>query len=209
MTHPFYGSAYGDDEIVRALDLAGVSYRRFAERDLIGEVARRLADGQIVGWFQGRFEMGPRALGNRSILADPRSEQTKDALNARIKKREPFRPFAPVVLAERAAEIFEIDQPDPFMTMAPRVRANKAHLIPAAVHVDGTARIQTVARAANQRYYDLIEEFGRLTGIPVILNTSFNRREPIVASPTHAVACYLGSGMDALAVGDFLVTARK
>lgn len=209
MTHPFYGTAYGDDEIERALDQAGLSYQRLGERELIAEVARRLAEGNIVGWFQGRFEMGPRALGNRSILADPRSVQMKDQLNQRIKKREPFRPFAPVVLAERAAEFFEIDQPDPFMTMAPRVRTDKAHLIPAAVHIDGTARIQTVDRSANRRYYDLIEEFGRLTGVPVILNTSFNRREPIVASPADAVACFLNTRMDLLAIGDFLAVAPK
>jgi len=148
--------------------------------------------------------MGPRALGNRSILADARDPQMKDRLNARIKQREPFRPFAPVVLAEHAAEFFEIDQTDPFMTMAPRVRTDKAHLIPAAVHVDGTARIQTVDRSANPRYYRLIEEFARRTGIPIILNTSFNHREPIVASPADAVACYLRTGMDLLVVGDFV-----
>jgi carbamoyltransferase len=180
-----------------------------SEAELLAEVARQLAEGRIIGWFQGRFEMGPRALGNRSILADPRDERIKDELNARIKKREPFRPFAPAVLVERVSEFFEIDQPDPFMTMAPRVRPDKAHLIRAAVHVDGTARIQTVDRAANPRYYGLIEEFGRLTGVPVLLNTSFNRREPIVASPTDAVSCFLNTGMHALAIGDFLATAPR
>jgi carbamoyltransferase len=208
LTHPFFGTAYGHDAIARALDAAGLSYRRLAEKDLIGEVARHLAEGRIVGWFQGRFEMGPRALGNRSILADARDARTKDELNRRVKQREPFRPFAPAVLVERVSEFFEIDQPDPFMTMAPRVRADKASLIPAAVHVDGTARIQTVDRAANPRYYALIEEFGRLTGVPVILNTSFNRREPIVASPADAVSCFQSSGMHLLAIGDFLATAR-
>ena len=192
-----------------ALAGAGLSYRRLGEAELIAEVARRLAEGSIVGWFQGRFEMGPRALGNRSILADPRDAAIKDQLNKRIKEREAFRPFAPAVLVERAGEFFEIDQPDPFMTMAPRVRPDKAALIPAAVHVDGTARIQTVDRAANPRYYRLIEEFGRLTGVPVLLNTSFNRREPIVASPADAVACYLQTGMDVLAIGDFLVDGRR
>jgi len=209
LTHPYYGTTYGDEEIACALDQAGLSYRRLGEADLIAEVARRLAEGQIVGWFQGRFEMGPRALGNRSILADPRSVTMKDQLNARIKQREPFRPFAPAVLVERASEFFEIDQPDPFMTMAPRVRADKVQLIAAAVHVDGTGRIQTVDRADNPRYHRLIEEFGRLTGVPILLNTSYNRREPIVASPADAVACYLQSGMDALAIGDFLAVGRK
>jgi len=209
LTHPFYGTSYSDDEIVRTLDQAGLSYRRLNEGELTAEVARRLAEGQIVGWFQGRFEMGPRALGNRSILADPRNVAIKDELNRRIKQREPFRPFAPAVLVERASEFFEIDQPDPFMTMAPRVRPDKVALIPAAVHVDGTARIQTVDRTANPRYYRLIEEFGRRTQVPVILNTSFNRREPIVASPADAVACYLHTGMNALAIGDFLAIGGK
>ena len=209
LTHPFFGTAYEDAAIVRALDAVGLAYRRLSETDLIAEVARRLAQGHIIGWFQGRFEMGPRALGNRSILADPRDKRIKDELNSRVKQREPFRPFAPAVLVERVSEFFEIDQPDPFMTMAPRVRAEKAHLIPAAVHVDGTARIQTVDRAANPRYYALIEEFGRLTGVPVILNTSFNRREPIVASPVDAVSCFLNTGMHALAIGGFLATASR
>ena len=128
----------------------------------------------------------------------------KDKLNARIKQREPFRPFAPAVLVECAAEFFEIGQPDPFMTMAPRVRPGKAHLIPAAVHVDGTARIQTVNRTDNPRYYSLIQEFARRTGVPVILNTSFNAKEPIVASPTDAISCYLRSGIDVLVIGTFL-----
>jgi len=204
LTHPFYGIAYGDGEIRSALDRAGLSYQRLGDHELVAVVARSIAEGRIVGWFQGRFEMGPRALGNRSILADARDPQMKDRLNARIKQREPFRPFAPVVLAEHAAEFFEIDQTDPFMTMAPRVRTDKAHLIPAAVHVDGTARIQTVDRSANPRYYRLIEEFARRTGIPIILNTSFNHREPIVASPADAVACYLRTGMDLLVLGDFV-----
>jgi len=204
MTHPFYGLAYSDREIMSALDEAGLSYQRLDEKGIIAQVAEELVQGRIVGWFQGRFEVGPRALGNRSILADPRKVAMKDKLNARIKQREPFRPFAPAVLVERAAEFFEIDQPDPFMTTAPRVRADKTHLIPAAVHVDGTARIQTVNRSDNPRYYDLIQEFARRTGVPVILNTSFNAKEPIVASPADAVSCFLRSGIDVLAIGDFL-----
>ena len=133
----------------------------------------------------------------------------KDHINARVKHREPFRPFGPAVLEERAAEFFEIEQRDPFMTMAPRVRTDKAHMIPAAVHVDGTARIQTVDRASNPRFYGLIKEFAELTGIPVILNTSFNRQEPIVARPSEAISCYLRTQMDVLVLGDFYVTDRK
>ena len=144
LTHAFYGRAYGEEEIVRALDAAGLSYRRMGEGQLLARVAGDLADGKVVGWFQGRFEMGPRALGNRSILADPRRAEMRDVLNAKVKRRESFRPFAPAVLVERAAEFFEIDQPDPFMTLAPRVRPENRDRIPAAVHVDGTGRIQTV-----------------------------------------------------------------
>jgi carbamoyltransferase len=208
LTHAFYGQQFGEAEIERALGAAGLRYHRIPDGQLLRRVAQDLADGKIVGWFQGRFEMGPRALGNRSILADPRRAEMRDILNAKVKKREPFRPFAPAVLIERAAEFFEIDQPDPFMTLAPRVRPAKRAVIPAAVHVDGTGRIQTVERSANPRYYGLIEEFGRLTGVPVLLNTSFNRKEPIVAGPEDAIACYLKSEMDVLVLGDFYTTDR-
>ena len=208
LEHAFYGTAYGEEEIVRALEEAGLRYHRLGEGQLLSRTAQDLAAGKIVGWFQGRFEMGPRALGNRSILADPRRPEMRDVLNAKVKKRESFRPFAPAVLVERAAEFFEIDQPDPFMTLAPRVRPEKRDRIPAAVHVDGTGRIQTVERSANPRYYGLIEAFGRLTGVPVLLNTSFNRSEPIVTSPAEAVGCYLRTGMDVLVMGDFYTTDR-
>jgi carbamoyltransferase len=208
LQHALFGRAYSENEIVRALEDAGLSYRRMPEQQLLGRVAQDLADGKIVGWFQGRFEMGPRALGNRSILADPRRPDMRDVLNAKVKQRESFRPFAPAVLLERAPEFFEISQPDPFMTLAPRVRPHVRDSVPAAVHIDGTGRIQTVARDANPRFYGLIEAFGRLTGIPILLNTSFNRSEPIVASPADAVACYLKSGMDVLVMGNFYTTDR-
>ncbi len=208
LKHAFYGQAYGEQDITRALKEAGLRHRRMAEAQLLHRVAQDLADGKVVGWFQGRFEMGPRALGNRSILADPRRPDMKDVLNAKVKKREPFRPFAPAVLVERAHEFFEIDQPDPFMTLAPRARAESRDRIPAAVHVDGTGRIQTVERSANPRYYGLIEAFGRLTGVPILLNTSFNRLEPIVATPKEAISCYLRTGMDVLVLGDFYTTDR-
>ncbi len=208
LTHSFYGKGYSDAEIIRALQEAGLAYRPMSEHQLVTQVARDLATGKIVGWFHGRSEVGPRALGNRSILADARDAAMKDHLNARVKHREPFRPFAPAVLAERAAEFFEINQKDPFMTMAPRVRVDKAHLIPAAVHVDGTARIQTVDRASNPRFYGLIEEFAALTGIPVILNTSFNRQEPIVERPEDAISCYVRTQMDVLVLGHCYITAR-
>jgi carbamoyltransferase len=176
---------------------------------LFDQAAGDLAAGKIVGWFQGRAEIGPRALGNRSILADPRSVEMKDHINARVKHREPFRPFAPAVLRERAAEFFDIEQADPFMTMAPRVRPEKEALIPAGVHVDGTARIQTVDRDTNPRFHRIIETFGGLTGVPVLLNTSFNLQEPIVQSPEDAISCYERTQIDALALGNFYVTDRN
>lgn len=208
MTHPFYGKAYSDQEILTALHAAGLQYERLDEAELLPRVARNLADQKIVGWFQDRYEIGPRALGNRSILADPRSLKIKDLINARIKYREPFRPFAPAVLVERASEFFEITQPDPFMTMAPRVHPDKVDVIPAAVHVDGTGRIQTVRREDNPRYYAIIEAFGEITGVPVLINTSFNRHEPIVASPAEAISCYLRTDMDVLVLGDYYITDR-
>ncbi|MBU1210467.1 MAG: carbamoyltransferase [Alphaproteobacteria bacterium] len=209
LTHASYGIAYSNDEIAEALAEAGVQSEIVSDGELVKRVALDLSQGKIAGWFQGRFEMGPRALGNRSILADPRQAGMRDILNAKIKHREEFRPFAPAVLEERAAEFFEIAQPDPFMTLAPHVRREKLGVIPAAVHVDGTGRIQTVSRAANPLYYDLIAEFGVLTGVPVLLNTSFNRHEPIVARPREAISCYLRTGMDVMAIGNHYVTDRS
>ncbi len=209
LTHAFYGLEESDDAIRKALDAAGLAYDRLDEGDLFTRVAQDLADGRIVGWFQGRFEMGPRALGNRSILADPRRPETRDRINTRIKYRESFRPFAPAVLAEYANDYFEVVQDDPFMTTAPRVRPQKLDVIPAAVHVDGTARIQTVERTANPRYYGVIEAFMRLTGVPVLINTSFNRQEPIVSTAQEAVSCYLRTEMDALVLGNFYTRDRN
>ena len=209
LTHAYYGLEYADTQIAQALNEAGLESELLEEGELIERVARDLADGKIVGWFQGRFEMGPRALGNRSILADPRKPEMRDILNAKIKHREAFRPFAPSILEDRATEFFDVLQPDPFMTLAPRVQPDKQTKLPAAVHVDGTGRIQTVSREANRRYYDLIEAFGQLTGVPVLLNTSFNRQEPIVSRPSEAVSCYLRTGMDVLAIGNRYVTDRN
>ncbi|MEQ1696349.1 MAG: carbamoyltransferase C-terminal domain-containing protein [Hyphomicrobiaceae bacterium] len=208
MTHAYYGLAYSDAEIEAALTLAGMRYQRCDDEELTLRVAQDLADGKIVGWYQGRYEIGPRALGNRSILASPITPGVRDRINQRVKFREAFRPFAPSVLAEHATDYFEIDQPDPFMTLAPRVRPGMAARIPAAVHVDGTARIQTVERAANPRYHALIEAFGRLTGVPILLNTSFNKQEPVVAHPREAISCFLRTQMDVLVLGNFYTTDR-
>ncbi|MEQ8826013.1 MAG: carbamoyltransferase C-terminal domain-containing protein [Filomicrobium sp.] len=210
LTHPFFGADYDEASVIKALDQYGLSYERIEDDgDLFARVAKDLADQKIVGWFQGRYEIGPRALGNRSILADPRSLKIKDLINARIKYREPFRPFAPAVLLERASEFFEVEQPDPYMTMAPRVRPDKVDVIPAAVHVDGTGRIQTVREEDNPRYHAIIKAFGELTGVPVLINTSFNRHEPIVTTPEEAVSCYLRTEMDRLVMGNIYVKDRN
>ncbi|MEV6983915.1 carbamoyltransferase C-terminal domain-containing protein [Sphaerisporangium sp. NPDC051017] len=170
------------------------------ESDIAATAAQLLADGAIIGWFTGGSELGPRALGQRSILADPRSIETKQALNDRIKKREPFRPFAPAVLAEHATDWFELAGPSPYMLLAPAVRPGVAEKVPAVVHVDQTARVQTVHAA------DLLRHFHALTGIPMVLNTSFNDNEPIVESPADALATFQATELDALCIGDYLVT---
>lgn len=204
--HAFYGVNFSDDQIQEALERFGLKYEKLDETSLIKKVARDLSKQKIVGWFQGRAEIGPRALGNRSILSDARDVKIKDLINKKIKHREPFRPFAPVVLLERAHEFFDISQPDPFMTLAPQIHPDKVHLIPAAAHVDGTGRIQTIERSANPLYYGLIEEFAKITGIPVILNTSFNRQEPVVNSPSDAISCFLRTEMDVLVLGNYYTT---
>jgi carbamoyltransferase len=209
MTHAFLGLQPSDDQIARALDQAGMRYERLGEPDLLSRVAHDLAESRIVGWLQGRFELGPRALGNRSILASPLRLEIKDIINQRVKFREPFRPFAPAVLEERANEYFAIGGSDPFMTLAPRVRSAKGHEIPAVVHVDGTARLQTVDRTTNPRFHGLIEAFAKLTGVPVLLNTSFNKQEPIVARPEEAISCFLRTDMDVLVLGNFYSRDRN
>ncbi len=175
--------------------------------ELVDRTARELADGRIVGWFQGRMEFGPRALGTRSILADPRRKDMKDTLNARIKHREPFRPFCPSILAEATGEYFETDYPSPFMVQAYKIRPNQRARIPAVTHEDGTGRLQTVERDVNPLYWSLLQRFGELTGVPVLINTSFNENEPIVNTPAQAIDCFLRTNMDVLAMGPFV--ARK
>jgi carbamoyltransferase len=173
------------------------------EEDLLKQTAKRIADGKIVGWFQGRTEWGPRALGNRSILADPRKAEIKDVLNAKIKRRESFRPFATSILREEAAEWFETDDDVPFMTQVFQIRPKYREMIPAVTHVDGTGRLQTVHTETNPRYHRLIEYFRDLTGIPLVLNTSFNENEPIVSYPEEALDCFLRTDMDVLVLENF------
>lgn len=211
MEHAYWGPGYSREEIRRAIDSNGIAQKGFrvtemAEAELVRGTAAIIADGKILGWFQGRCEWGPRALGNRSIVADPRRPEMKEILNRRIKHRENFRPFAPSILAEAAGDYFEKSHPSPFMTLAYSVRTEKRGAIPAPTHVDGTGRLQTVTREANSRYHALISAFRDLTGVPVVLNTSFNDNEPIVCRPEEAIDCFLRTQMDALVLGDFLIT---
>jgi carbamoyltransferase len=206
--HAYFGVDYAD-QVIDALmsrPLIRLVTKSKISQDICADTARVLADGQIVGWFQGRSEFGPRALGNRSILADPRAPEMKDHLNHRVKHRQSFRPFAPIVLAERAKEIFEGDEDSPFMLIAKPVRAEWRSKIPAIVHVDGTARVQTVQQETNPMLYGLLKEFAALTGVPVLLNTSFNvKDEPIVETPGNALACFLGTGIDYLVLHHMLI----
>jgi carbamoyltransferase len=205
MEHAYTGPGYSDDEIWGAVRAQGLESRRLADRDLFSHVAGRIADGAVVGWFQGRMEFGPRALGNRSIVVDPRRPEMKDILNERIKHREPFRPFAPSVLAEATAEWFDQDYTSPFMIMVYKTRADRREQIPAVNHVDDTGRLQTVEERINPRYYRLIKEFDRLTGVPVVLNTSFNENEPIVMTPEQALETFAKTKMDLLVLGNHVV----
>jgi carbamoyltransferase len=211
MDHAYWGPEYSQEEVRHAVDSSGLAQKgcvisELREQELTRRAAAIIADGEILGWFQGRAEWGPRALGNRSIVADPRRPEMKDILNRRIKHREIFRPFAPSILAEATSEYFEKSHPSPFMTLAYGVRPEKRDKIPAPTHVDGTGRLQTVAREANPRYHSLISAFRDLTGVPVVLNTSFNDNEPIVCRPEEAIDCFRRTQMDALVLGDFLIT---
>ena len=205
MDHAYTGPGFDDDEIRTALAASGIEAERLDDDALFPLVAERIAAGDVVGWFQGRMEFGPRALGHRSIVADPRSDGMKDVLNARIKHREPFRPFAPSVLAERVGEWYEQDYPSPFMVLVYKTAAEKRSHIPAVNHVDDTGRLQSVESSVEPRYHRLISEFERRTGVPILLNTSFNENEPIVMTPQEAIDTFLKTKMDILALGNFVV----
>lgn len=199
------GPDFSDDRIESLLKKKGVPYSKLERDELLSETARRIADQNVVGWFQGRMEFGPRALGNRSILADARNPKNQSVVNLKIKFRESFRPFAPAVLEERMPEYFDFDRPAPFMLFVANVREDK-RVIPAVTHLDGSARLQTVSRERNPLFYDLIAEFDRQTGCPVVINTSFNvRGEPIVCTPEDAWKCFMRTGMDTLVMGNFFV----
>ncbi len=210
MNHAYWGPGFSTQQLRRALTASPVAHSGFQitelpPEQLSRETARRIAAGKIVGWFQGRAEWGPRALGNRSIVADPRRPEMKQILNERVKHRESFRPFAPSILEEAVGDYFTCTHPSPFMTLAYPVRPERRHVIPAPTHVDGTGRLQTVRQDTNPLYWQLIKEFGSCTGVPVVLNTSFNDNEPIVTRPEEALDCFLRTKMDVLVLGPYLI----
>ncbi|MBI3732693.1 MAG: carbamoyltransferase [Chloroflexi bacterium] len=205
MHDAYTGPAYTNGSIQSVLDQHSLHYERLDEQALTCRAAEIVANGDVLGWFQGRMEWGPRALGNRSIIADPRRTDMKDVLNARIKRREKFRPFAPSIALEHVGEYFDQTYPDPFMIKVYGVLPEKQSVIPAVTHVDGTGRLQTVDKTAAPLYWQLIDAFRERTGVPVVLNTSFNENEPIVCTPQEAVDCFLRTKMDALAVGPYLI----
>lgn len=212
MDHAYWGRSYTSNEVSTFLEQSGITHRRMEDDDaLLDDVVERLRQGKVVGWFQGRFEWGPRALGNRSILADPRNPAMKDIVNTKIKFREPYRPFAPSVSASCAETYFELPNasqhyPARYMLYVVPVRSSQRDTLPAITHVDGTARLQTVFHEQSPRYHRLIQRFGQYTGVPVLLNTSFNLKgEPIVESPADAVRTFSKSGMDALVIENFLI----
>ncbi len=205
MNDAYTGSVFANGQIEAALQRVNLAYQRMDESEMVKQAAAVVAEGDVLGWFQGRMEWGPRALGNRSIIADPRRDDMKDILNARIKHREKFRPFAPSILQEAVGDYFDQTYPDPFMLKVYRVRPDKRAVIPAVTHVDGTGRLQTVERAHAALYWELIHAFGEQTGVPVVLNTSFNENEPIVRTPQEAIDCFMRTKMDALAIGNYLV----
>lgn len=217
MNEAYWGPQFSEAALSEAI---GQRYEDFAQgncavesisndNELCRIAAREIADGKVVGWYQGRMEWGPRALGNRSIVADPRRAEMRDVLNARIKRREPFRPFAPSILLEKVGEYFEKSYPDPFMTKVYPIRPEKRAEIPAVTHVDGTGRLQTVRRQDNPLYWKLIKEFEKITGIPIVLNTSFNENEPIVCEPQEALDCFFRTKMDVLVLGRFVIRRNE
>ena len=209
MLGAYTGPEFSGNEIRAELESSELAFETLSDEEVTKRAAQDIADGLVVGWFQGRMEFGPRALGNRSIVVDPRRAEMKDILNDRIKKREPFRPFAPSILEERTADYFEQSHPAPTMLMVYQVKPERRAEIPAVTHVDGSGRLQTVSREVNARYYQLISDFDKLTGVPVVLNTSFNENEPIVCTPRQAIDCFMKTQMDVLYLGNHSVRRRS
>jgi len=208
MKHAFWGSSFSDAECRRVIEDHGVQAVRMDDASLTHAVVDLLCDGKVVGWFKGRMEFGARALGNRTLLADPRRGDMREIINTRIKFREKFRPFAPSVLEDHVSDYFEYSVPSPFMEKVVPIRAEKRAEIPAVTHVDGTGRLQTVDSETNPKYWDLISEFKKRTGVPMVLNTSLNENEPIVRTPEEALQCFLRTRMDAIVLESFLVTGK-
>src|ERR1051325_7076035 len=205
MTGAYTGPEFSNEQIRTVLDESGFAFECYTDAELTKHAAQDIAAGLVVGWFQGRMEFGPRALGNRSIVVDPRRAEMKEVLNDRIKKREPFRPFAPSILEERVVDYFEQTHPAPTMLMVYQIKEERRKEIPAVTHVDGSGRLQTVSRRVNDRYYQLISDFNELTGVPVVLNTSFNENEPIVCTPEQAIDCFKKTRMDVLYLGNYSI----
>nr|WP_299341977.1 carbamoyltransferase N-terminal domain-containing protein [Allomuricauda sp.] len=202
--NPYVGTSYTNEEIQKAID--GAKLKATYEEDVCGAAAKLLEQGKIIGWFQGKMEIGPRALGSRSILANPAYPNMKDKINAEVKFREAYRPFAPSALEETYKDFFDLEVEAPFMLKVCDVREDKKKEIPAVTHVDGSARLQTVSKTLHPRYHELISKFGDLTGVPVVLNTSFNiQGEPVVESPLHALRCFYSTGLDALCIGNWVL----
>lgn len=205
----YLGKRYSDVDIKRVIDNYSDKIEYTESKTLYKTVAKLIASGKIIGWFQGGSEFGPRALGNRSIFADPRDYKMKSHINKKVKFRESFRPYAPVILEKYLNQYFALDFPSPFMLFAPSVYPNKVSLIPAVTHVDGTARVQTVNKEQNSRLCSLIGEFEKITGIPILLNTSFNvNGEPIVESPEDAIKCFIGTNIDVLVIGNYIINKK-
>ncbi|MFZ4632688.1 MAG: carbamoyltransferase C-terminal domain-containing protein, partial [Saprospiraceae bacterium] len=201
----YTGAHFSTDEVEVILRQQGIVYERLTDDELFETTATLLADGMVVGWFQGRAELGPRALGNRSILANPARQDARDLINSKIKRRESFRPFAPSILDEAVGEYFEKTDTAPFMEKVLRIREEQRNNIPAVTHIDGTGRLQTVSAIDNPRYHRVIQRFADKTGVPLLLNTSFNENEPIVNTPDEALACYLRTDMDVLVLENCLI----
>jgi carbamoyltransferase len=209
MKHAFWGPEYSKDEIENVIKAGKYSAKSFeSDEDLVIEVAQLIKAGLVVGWYQGRSEWGPRALGHRSILADPSNQNMKEIINSKIKRRESFRPFAPSVLREDVGQFFEQDITSPFMMHVVKIRPEWRDRLPAVTHVDGTGRLQTVDKESNPLYYKLIAEFKSQTGIGMLLNTSFNENEPVVDSPQQAYDCFARTEMDAICLGRYIVLKK-
>lgn len=209
LDHAYWGSEFSDEDCLKALQNENLTAEYLDRNALNSQVVDDLCQGKVVGWFQGRMEFGARALGNRSLLADPRRVDMRDIINLKIKFREKFRPFAPSILKENVNEYFEIDTASPFMEKVLKIRTEKRAEIPAVTHVDGTGRLQTVCQKTNPRYYDLIDKFFQRTGVPMILNTSLNENEPIVRTPSEAINCFLRTQMDVLVLGSYYLTVPR